>query len=130
MRRKARRRSARSARRSGRDVDVAVSMQSVIADIEAETAALRELIAPLPEGPHGWDTPTPAIGWTIRDQISHLAFFDDVAVGRPWVRVDARLPQRRAAAHTARAGDGAPAHRALRTAEPARPQRGGARLAR
>lgn len=55
-------------------------MQSVIADIEAETAALRELIAPLPEGPHGWDTPTPAVGWTIRDQISHLAFFDDVAL--------------------------------------------------
>ena len=59
---------------------MAVTMQSVIADIEAETAALRELIAPLPEGPRGWDAPTPAVGWAIRDQISHLAFFDDVAV--------------------------------------------------
>ena len=59
---------------------MAVTMQSVIVDIEAETAALRELIAPLPEGPRGWDAPTPAVGWAIRDQISHLAFFDDVAV--------------------------------------------------
>ena len=59
---------------------MAVTMQSVIADIEAETAALRGLVAPLPEGPHGWDAPTPAVGWAIRDQISHLAFFDDVAV--------------------------------------------------
>ncbi|SKV67915.1 TIGR03084 family protein [Mycobacteroides abscessus subsp. abscessus] len=47
---------------------MAVTMQSVIADIEAETAALRELIAPLPEGPRGWDAPTPAVGWAIRDQ--------------------------------------------------------------
>jgi uncharacterized protein (TIGR03084 family) len=23
-----------------------------------------------------WDTPTPAVPWTVRDQISHLAFFD------------------------------------------------------
>ncbi|WP_420329895.1 maleylpyruvate isomerase N-terminal domain-containing protein [Mycobacteroides abscessus] len=59
---------------------MAVSMQSVITDIEAETAALRGLVAPLTEGPRGWDAPTPAVGWTIRDQISHLAFFDDVAV--------------------------------------------------
>lgn len=59
---------------------MAVSMQSVITDIEAETAAIRELVAPLPEGLQGWDAPTPAVGWTIRDQISHLAFFDDVAV--------------------------------------------------
>lgn len=55
-------------------------MESLIADIEAETADLRSLIAELPDGPAGWDAPTPAAGWTVRDQISHLAFFDDVAV--------------------------------------------------
>ncbi|RAV01584.1 TIGR03084 family metal-binding protein [Mycolicibacter senuensis] len=27
-----------------------------------------------------WEEPTPAAGWAIRDQISHLAYFDDVAV--------------------------------------------------
>lgn len=26
-----------------------------------------------------WDLPTPAEGWMVRDQISHLAFFDDAA---------------------------------------------------
>jgi uncharacterized protein (TIGR03084 family) len=26
-----------------------------------------------------WDLPTPAPGWSIRDQISHLAYFDDAA---------------------------------------------------
>ncbi|MCX6463582.1 MAG: TIGR03084 family metal-binding protein [Pseudonocardiales bacterium] len=59
---------------------MAVSMESVIADIEAETADLRELLTGLPEGPEGWDAPTPAAGWAVRDQISHLAFFDDAAV--------------------------------------------------
>ncbi len=59
---------------------MAVAMGSVIADIEAETADLRALIADLPDGPTGWDAPTPATGWAVRDQISHLAFFDDVAV--------------------------------------------------
>jgi hypothetical protein len=55
-------------------------MESLIADIEAETADLRMLLADLPDGPLGWDAPTPAAGWAIRDQVSHLAFFDDVAV--------------------------------------------------
>lgn len=55
-------------------------MESVITDIEAETADLRSLIADLPDGSAGWDAPTPATGWAVRDQISHLAFFDDVAV--------------------------------------------------
>src|SRR5207344_2630031 len=30
--------------------------------------------------PAGWDKPTPAPGWLIRDQISHLGFFDRTAV--------------------------------------------------
>lgn len=59
---------------------MAVMIESLITDIEAETADLRSLIAKLPDGPAGWDAPTPATGWAVRDQISHLAFFDDVAV--------------------------------------------------
>ncbi|MBY8863432.1 TIGR03084 family protein [Nocardia sp. CA2R105] len=27
-----------------------------------------------------WETATPAAGWAVRDQVSHLAFFDDVAL--------------------------------------------------
>ena len=55
-------------------------MESLITDIGAETAELWSLIAELPEGQAGWDAPTPAAGWAVRDQISHLAFFDDAAV--------------------------------------------------
>ena len=35
-------------------------------------------MAPLEEA--GWDRPTPADGWAVRDQMSHLAYFDDAAV--------------------------------------------------
>ncbi|KIU17626.1 TIGR03084 family metal-binding protein [Mycolicibacterium llatzerense] len=59
---------------------MAVPMESLITDIGAETAELWSLIAELPEGQAGWDAPTPAAGWAVRDQISHLAFFDDAAV--------------------------------------------------
>jgi uncharacterized protein (TIGR03084 family) len=36
------------------------------------------MLAPL--APQDWDRPTPADGWAVRDQISHLAYFDDVAM--------------------------------------------------
>lgn len=57
---------------------MAVDMGELLRDLAAETADLRILVAGLTEP--GWRTPTPAIGWTIGDQISHLAFFDDAAV--------------------------------------------------
>jgi uncharacterized protein (TIGR03084 family) len=47
-------------------------------DLAAETAALLPLLAGLGEA--GWDTPTPAEGWSIRDQVTHLAFFDDTSL--------------------------------------------------
>lgn len=53
-------------------------MGALLGDLAAETADLRSLVANLDEP--GWRTPTPAAGWTIGDQISHLAFFDDAAV--------------------------------------------------
>ena len=55
-----------------------VDMGALLGDLAAETADLRALVADLDET--GWRTPTPAIGWTIVDQVSHLAFFDDAAV--------------------------------------------------
>jgi len=55
-------------------------MSALVEDMLAETADLRALLADLPDGASGWDAPTPAAGWAVRDQISHLAFFDDVAV--------------------------------------------------
>jgi uncharacterized protein (TIGR03084 family) len=53
-------------------------MHELTADLAAETADVRKLVAGLDEA--GWRRPTPAIGWAIGDQISHLAYFDDAAV--------------------------------------------------
>src|SRR5580693_7825887 len=58
-----------------------VDMAALAADLAAESAVTRALVAGLDEGVgSGWRTPTPAPGWDIADQISHLAYFDDVAV--------------------------------------------------
>jgi uncharacterized protein (TIGR03084 family) len=55
-----------------------VSMDALADDLAAETVALRALLVPLDE--EGWRQPTPATGWSVGDQVSHLAHFDDVAV--------------------------------------------------
>ena len=55
-----------------------VDMAALAADLAAESAVTRALVAGLDEA--GWHTPTPAAGWDIADQISHLAYFDEVAV--------------------------------------------------
>jgi len=47
-------------------------------DLAAETADLLPLLARLGEA--DWDTLTPADGWSIRDQVTHLAFFDDTSL--------------------------------------------------
>ena len=54
---------------------VSDSMDPICDDLEAEHAELDRLVADLDEA--GWDLPTPAAGWAVRDQISHLAFFDE-----------------------------------------------------
>jgi uncharacterized protein (TIGR03084 family) len=53
-------------------------MRQICTDLEAEHADLDALVAPL--APEQWDTPTPAAGWSVRDQISHLWFFDQRAL--------------------------------------------------
>ncbi len=48
------------------------------ADLADETDSLRGL---LDVGAAGfWDRPTPAAGWAIRDQVSHLTYFDQQAL--------------------------------------------------
>ena len=55
-----------------------ISMDGLADDLAAESAVLRDLLAGLDEP--GWRRPTPAAGWDISDQVSHLAHFDEVAV--------------------------------------------------
>lgn len=51
------------------------AFDALLVDFAAETEDLDRLVAPL--STDQWLQPTPAAGWTIRDQISHLAGFDE-----------------------------------------------------
>ncbi|HXA27513.1 MAG TPA: TIGR03084 family metal-binding protein [Candidatus Angelobacter sp.] len=51
---------------------------SILADLAAEHDDLDRIVAPLDAA--AWETPTPAEGWAVRDQVGHLAFFDREAV--------------------------------------------------
>ncbi len=53
-------------------------LAALVEDVAGETAALRAILDPLPDP--SWRLATPAPGWTIADQVSHLAYFDEVAV--------------------------------------------------
>jgi uncharacterized protein (TIGR03084 family) len=53
-------------------------MKKICDDLAAEQDSLDLVISQIKES--DWDLPTPAEGWTIRDQISHLAFYDNKAV--------------------------------------------------
>ncbi|MCO6009626.1 TIGR03084 family metal-binding protein [Actinoallomurus purpureus] len=54
---------------------MAVAMDELLTDLREETGDLERLL-----GPRVWDLPTPAEGWTVRDQVTHLAWFDEAAV--------------------------------------------------
>jgi uncharacterized protein (TIGR03084 family) len=56
---------------------MAVDMAALTADLAAETSDLTAILAPLADA--DWDLPTPAAGWAVRDQVSHLAYFDEAA---------------------------------------------------
>jgi uncharacterized protein (TIGR03084 family) len=58
-------------------VDEGTPLERLVDDLEDEHAELDAVVAGLDES--GWDRPTPAEGWALRDQVSHLAFFDDAA---------------------------------------------------
>ncbi len=51
-------------------------MQQLCADLAAEHAALDAVLEAAPD----WDAPTPAEGWSIRDTVSHLWYFDQRAL--------------------------------------------------
>jgi len=55
-----------------------VDMTALAADLAAESAVTRALVAGLDQA--GWHRATPAAGWDIADQITHLAYFDEVTV--------------------------------------------------
>ncbi|MGF1667730.1 MAG: TIGR03084 family metal-binding protein [Acidimicrobiia bacterium] len=52
-------------------------MKDLLDDLAAEHEDLDTLVSGLPAA--DWDLTTPAEPWTIRDQIGHLAFFDEKA---------------------------------------------------
>ena len=54
----------------------APSLPELLADLAEEQADLDALVAGLDE--ERWAAPTPAEGWTVRDQIGHLAHFDEM----------------------------------------------------
>ena len=52
------------------------TLPEICSDLASEQEALDRIVSEL--DPASWDRPTPAEGWSIRDAISHLAFFDEV----------------------------------------------------
>jgi uncharacterized protein (TIGR03084 family) len=56
---------------------MAVRHEQVVADLREETADLLALLAPLDAA--GWGAATPAAGWSVQDQVNHLAWFDEAA---------------------------------------------------
>ena len=65
---------------------MAVDLPQLLNDLAAETEVVDALLSGL-QAQDG-ERPTPALGWAIRDQVSHLAYFDDTAV------LAARHPER------------------------------------
>src|SRR5271169_667277 len=53
------------------------TMPGLLDDLEAEHRDLEHMLVRLDEA--SWGHVTPAEGWAVRDQVSHLAFFDDAA---------------------------------------------------
>jgi uncharacterized protein (TIGR03084 family) len=53
-------------------------LPTLLTDLGQQSAALEVILTPLPAT--GWDLPTLATGWLVRDQVSHLAYFDQAAV--------------------------------------------------
>lgn len=54
-----------------------MSMAPHVAELEAEHRDLEALLRPL--APDQWFLPTPAKGWDVRDQVSHLADTEEIA---------------------------------------------------
>ena len=57
---------------------MAVSMADLVADLQRETAVLEHILDGLDDA--DWLRPTPSPGWSVADQMSHLAHADESAV--------------------------------------------------
>lgn len=57
---------------------MAVSLPELLTDLHEETLVVDDLLSDLP--PSYWQLQTPAQGWSIVDQVSHLAYFDQALV--------------------------------------------------
>jgi uncharacterized protein (TIGR03084 family) len=53
-------------------------MATLTGDLAMESAELYEVLSVLAEPE--WGRATPATGWTVRDQVAHLGYFDEAAV--------------------------------------------------
>jgi uncharacterized protein (TIGR03084 family) len=54
---------------------MAPDLLALVDDLEAESAGLEEVLQGL--GAQQWSLATPAAGWSIADQVGHLAYFDE-----------------------------------------------------
>ena len=53
-------------------------MKAICSDLRAEQEEVDELVATLTADQ--WDMATPFYGWTVKEQIEHLLYFDDRAI--------------------------------------------------
>ncbi len=53
-------------------------LAQLASDLAAEAEAITSMLAGRPDD--DWNLPTPADGWLVRDQIAHLAYFDETAL--------------------------------------------------
>jgi uncharacterized protein (TIGR03084 family) len=51
--------------------------EQVVSDLRDESADLLALVSPLTDA--DWARATPAAGWSVQDQVNHLAWFDEAA---------------------------------------------------
>ena len=52
--------------------------RQVTNDLREETRSLQEVLEGVDQ--QEWSVPTPAAGWTVQDQVNHLAYFDEATV--------------------------------------------------
>ncbi len=62
---------------ASRSLGCMATLPELLVDLDAEYADLRRVVEGLTDADPRWDLATPAEGWAVRDQISHLAYFDD-----------------------------------------------------
>jgi uncharacterized protein (TIGR03084 family) len=57
---------------------MATDLSGLVDDLRAESEVLVTILAGLDDA--DWTRPTPAAGWTVTDQVSHLAYFDETTL--------------------------------------------------